>query len=103
MPASPQERSSHAQLAALARVAQEPSGAAMTARARQVFADSFFERTDPALPDQERRRQAAALKRAHYLKLSRQAVAARQRARHALADLSAAADELASAVLGGSV
>lgn len=100
MPATPEERSAHAQVAALARVAQEPSGAAMTAKARRTFWESFYAATDPALPETERRRQAEAARRLHYVRLSQRAVRARRRAAGALAELGEAAAELAGAASG---
>lgn len=54
-----------ARIAALTRSAQEPSGAAMTEKARRTFRDSFYDATDPELPEAERRRQGEAAYRAH--------------------------------------
>lgn len=103
MPATPQERSAHARIAALTRVAQEPSGAAMTAKARATFEQSFYDRTDPALPHEERLRQARALKSLHYTELSRRAVIARRQALTAVSAMADAAVELASALACESV
>lgn len=99
MPENPAERSAHARIAALARVAAEPSGEAMTARARRAFAESFYAATDPALPERERLRQAEAARKLHYQRLARLSVKAR-RAAAAAAELSdqavSAARQLAS-------
>lgn len=70
MPSDSRERSQRARIAALARSAQEPSGTAMTAKARQAFLDSFYARTDPELPERERQRQASARYRLHMTRLS---------------------------------
>lgn len=80
MPSESTERSQRARIAALARVAREPSGTAMTERARRSFRDSFYDRTDPELPDAERHRQAEAAYKLHMTRLSHRAVVARQRA-----------------------
>src|SRR5260370_42502405 len=74
MPSSNSERSQHAQLAALSRVAREPSGTAMTETARRTYRDSFDTRhecklcgtveIDQSLAPAERRRQAEASYRA---------------------------------------
>jgi hypothetical protein len=73
--------SDQARIAALTRSAQEPSGAAMTETAREAFVRSFYEATDSALPERERKRQSEAALKLHMLKLSRLAAAARQRKR----------------------
>lgn len=80
MPSESTERSQRARMAALARVAQEPSGTAMTERARRSFRDSFYDRTDPELPHAERQRQADAAYKLHMTRLSHRAALARQRA-----------------------
>lgn len=104
------ERSQRARIAALARVAQEPSGIAMTDKARSAFRQSFYDRTDPGLPEAERQRQADAAYRLHMTRLSHKATLARkrwaaaQRARRAAtkaeaefaAELDAATDAAAS-------
>lgn len=73
------ERSQRARIAALARVAQEPSGTAMTNKARSAFWQSFYDRTDEQLPAAERVRQADAARRLHMTRLSHKAALARQR------------------------
>jgi len=83
MPITPGERRENARIAALTRSAKEPSGTAMTAKARQTFWDSF-ERShecnvcprvdiDQSLPAAERQRQAAAARAAHYSRIARNA------------------------------
>lgn len=51
----------------------------MTEQARRTFRDSFYENTDPALPEAERRRQAEAAYRLHMTRLSHKAAIKRQR------------------------
>jgi|SRR5579862_611020 len=84
MPSTESERSQRARIAALARVAREPSGTAMTEQARRTFRDSFYDRTDPELPHAERQRQADAAYRLHMTRLSHRAALARQRATSAV-------------------
>ena len=79
MPSDGKERSQRARIAALSRVAQEPSGTAMTDKARSAFWQSFYDRTDPELPEAERQRQADAARRLHMTRLSHNAALARQR------------------------
>lgn len=79
MPSDGKERSQRARIAALTRVAQEPSGTAMTEKARSKFWQSFYDQTDPGLPEAERVRQADAARRLHMTRLSHKAVLARQR------------------------
>lgn len=79
MPSTPTERSQRATIAALARVAKEPSGTAMTERARRTFRDSFYDATDASLPESDRRRQADAAYRLHMTKLAHRATLKRQR------------------------
>ena len=86
MPSDSSERSQRARIAALTRAAREPSGTAMTAQARKTFWDSFYNQTDPALPDAERRRQADAAQRLHMTRLSHRAAIKRSRAARAHSD-----------------
>jgi uncharacterized membrane protein YqiK len=79
MPSDDKERSQRARIAALSRVAQEPSGTAMTEKARSKFWQSFYDKTDPQLPEQERVRQADAARRLHMTRLSHKAALARRR------------------------
>jgi hypothetical protein len=79
MPSEDRERSQRARIAALTRVAQEPSGTAMTEKARSAFWQSFYDRTDPELPEAERVRQADAARRLHMTRLSHKATLTRQR------------------------
>lgn len=95
MPSDNTERSRRATIAALARVAREPSGTAMTARARSAFLRSFYEQTDPELPEAERQRQAAAARRLYFTRLSQRAALARQRASTAMQEHEAAVAQLA--------
>lgn len=81
----------------LARSAAAPSGAAVSAPARSAFWRSFYDQTDPALPEAERVRQANAARRLHMIKLSRKAAAARTLAAKAARDaVEATAAELAA-------
>lgn len=102
MSSDAKERSQRARIAALARVAQEPSGAAMTERARSTFRQSFYDATDPALPEAERQRQADAAYRLHMTRVSHAATLARkrwaqaQRARRAAIAAEAEADAAAA-------
>lgn len=90
-------RSQHAQLAALSRVAREPSGTAMTETARRAFRDSFDLRhecklcgtieIDQDLAPAERRRQADAAYRAHMTRLSHRRAVVGKRAAEAAAEL----------------
>lgn len=86
MPSDNAERSQRARIAALTRVSREPSGTAMTEQARRTFWDSFYDRTDPELPEAERQRQAAAARKLHMTRLSHRAALARQRAAVAVQD-----------------
>ena len=95
MPSKDTERSQRARIAALARSAQEPSGTAMTEKARSTFRDSFYEATDPELPEPERRRQADAAYRLHMTRLSHRAAKTRQRAAAAMQEAHEALTELA--------
>lgn len=93
MPFSPAERSEHARIAALTRSAREPSGTAMTEQARQTFWDSFLTGhqcracpaviIDQSLPADQRQRQAAAARAAHFSRIARGARRAAASARAA--------------------
>lgn len=93
MPITAAERSEHARIAALTRSAREPSGTAMTDRARQAFWDSFLTGhecrvcrpivIDQSLPSEERLRQAAAARAAHFSRIARGARRAAASARAA--------------------
>jgi hypothetical protein len=97
MPLSANERSQRATIAALARVAQEPSGTAMTDRARRTFRASFYESTDSSLPEAERQRQADAAYKLHMTRLSHRAARSRKRAQAATAEaIDAQADVIAA-------
>lgn len=105
MPSSDTERSQHARIAALSRVAREPSGTAMTETARRSFRDSFNTghscsmcgtvTIDQALPDAERRRMAEAAYRLHMTRLSHRRTVMRGRAAAATAAAEEAEAELA--------
>ena len=58
----------------------------MTQPARDAFWAGFYERTDPALPERERQRQAEAARKLHMTRLSQRAALARKRAGQAVAD-----------------
>lgn len=104
MPSDNSLRSQRARIAALSRVAAEPSGTAMTETARRTFRDSFDVRhecsfcgvveIDQALPAKERRRQAKAAYRAHMTRLSHRRDVMTGRAREAAASAAAADAEL---------
>lgn len=70
----------------LARSARAPSGAAVSEAARSAFWQGFYDRTDPALPHEERVRQANAARRLHMIGLSRKAAAKRRKAAEAAAE-----------------
>lgn len=91
------ERSQRARIAALARSAQEPSGTAMTAAARRTFRQGFYDRTDPALPEAERQRQADAAYKLHMTRLSHKAGLARSRLAKAQRDAIQAEAEVIAA------
>jgi hypothetical protein len=74
------ERSQRARIAALTRSSREPSGTAMTEKARSTFWQRFYDQTDASLPEAERVRQADAARRAHMTRLSHKAALARTRA-----------------------
>lgn len=82
MPLSPSERSLRARLAALTMHARHDPRVT-TENARRAFLDRFEREVDPErqLPEQERRRRAEALRKAHMTRLAlRSAVARRRRA-----------------------
>lgn len=91
------ERSQRARIAALTRVAKEPSGTAMTAKARSAFRQKFYNATDPDLPEAERQRQAAAAYRLHMTRLSHRAALARSRAARAQSEAIEAEAEVIAA------
>ncbi len=91
------ERSQRARIAALTRVSQEPSGTAMTEKARSRFWESFYDATDPSLPEAERQRQAEAARRLHMTRLSQRAALKRRRAAAAVSDAIRAEAELIAA------
>lgn len=95
MPSTPSERSQHARIAALSKIAQAPSGTALTEAARRAFLDKFYDATDPALPEAERQRQADAARRAHFARLGYRSAVARRRAREATESAAEAAADLA--------
>jgi len=94
------ERSARATIAALARSANEPNGAAMLEAANATYRKSFYSRhectlcgvveIDPALPEKERVRQGDAAYRAHMLRLSRRSA----RLRSGIEVLTAHADQI---------
>lgn len=67
----------------LAYSAIAPSGSAMSEPARDKFLDSFYDKTDPALPAAERERQAKAALKLHMTRLSHAAARARSKAARA--------------------
>lgn len=86
------DRTQISRMGGLARSAQAPSGAAVSEKARNAFWASFYERTDPSLPPEERERQANAARKLHMLKLSRKAAAARRKAAAAAAEAQEASE-----------
>jgi hypothetical protein len=95
------QRSSQATTAALIRSSREPSGAAMTAKARRSFMQSWYDRTDARLPEAERRRQADAAYRAHMRTIARRPHVIAQMtvaAAPAIAEIKAAAEEACSRI-----
>lgn len=90
MPSEDEIRSTHARIAALARVAKEPSGAAMLKAANKAFEESFklghqckvcpLIEIDQSLPEKERARMAGAARTLHYKRISLRAGVARRRA-----------------------
>lgn len=97
MPSDATERSQRATIAALARSAREPSGTAMTDKARKTFWDSFYDNTDPELPEADRQRQAEAARKLHMTRLSHRAALKRSRATDAQRDAIEAAAEVIAA------
>jgi hypothetical protein len=75
---SPAARSLQARRAALLKWARtDPKEG--TLAARRAFRDSFYDQTDPSLPEPERRRRAEALRKAHYAELALKSVQARKK------------------------
>jgi hypothetical protein len=111
MPSDDPVRSAHARVAALARSAREPSGAAMLTAANKTFRDSFLVghacavckliEVDQTLPLKERQRIADAAYRLHMSRLSLRASAARRRASKARAVADQAEAELAELAADG--
>lgn len=97
MPSADSERSQRARIAALARVAKEPSGTAMTDKARGKFWQSFYDATDPSLPEAERQRQAEAARRLHMTRLAQKASLKRRKAATAVSEAIRAEAELIAA------
>lgn len=95
------KRTQQAKIAAFTRSSREPSGAAMTDKARRTFLDSFYEKTDPALPEAERRRQADAAFRAHMRSIAKRRGTVSRKAgdaAEAIAMIRAAAEEAADLI-----
>lgn len=90
MPSEANERSQRARIAALTRVAQEPSGTAMTDKARRSFRQSFYDATDPELSEADRQRQADAAYRLHMTRISHRATLARKHRAEAMREWRAA-------------
>jgi hypothetical protein len=63
MSLTPSQRSLRARIAAYHRAAHY-DGREVTAKARETFRNSFYEKTDPTLPHRERLRRAEALRKA---------------------------------------
>jgi hypothetical protein len=61
---TPEQRTLRARMAAYAMHAKYDSRE-ITAKARQAFADKFYDATDPTLPEPERQRRAEMLKKQH--------------------------------------
>lgn len=81
VPASPVERRLHAKALADLSWAVTPDRAARTAKARVAFENRFLEKADPegVLPEAERARRAASLRKAYYANLAVQSLQARRR------------------------
>lgn len=92
------DRKQIAQMGGLARSAKAPSGAAVSAPARSAFWNGFYERTDAALPEQERQRQAAAARKLYMTQLSRKAARKRQEAARIAAEAAEASEAEITAV-----
>ena len=98
MTSDPKDRKQIAQMGGLARSAAAPSGAAVSAPARSAFWAGFYERTDSALPEEERQRQAAAARKLHMTRLSRLAAQKRQQAAQTAAEAAAATEAEITAI-----
>lgn len=97
MASDPSARKRIARMGGLARSASAPSSSAMTEAARSAFRDSFYDKTDPGLPEEERQRQADAARRLHMTRLSHLAAKKRQEAARAAQEaLEATEAELAA-------
>jgi hypothetical protein len=88
MPLTRAQRSLVGQIGIQTRLATEVP-AEMTRAARAAFDRRFYDQTDPALPEDERQRRAAALRRAHMTRLALAAATARRRRAQADAALAA--------------
>ena len=69
----------------------------MTEAARSKFWQSFYDQTDPELPEAERQRQAEAARKLHMTRLSHRAAQARSRAAAAHSDAVRAEAEVIAA------
>lgn len=97
MAPSDSDRTQISRMGGLARSAQAPSGTAVSEPARNAFWQSFYDRTDPALPEKERVRQADAARQLHMTRLSRLAAKKRTAAARAAAEAREASEaELAA-------
>jgi len=77
MALSPSERTLRARLAAhVLHATHDPRST--TAAARRAFRDSFLAQVDSDLPEDERRRRAEHLRRAHFLRLALASAKARR-------------------------
>jgi len=95
MPSGDSARSQQARIAALTRSSREPSGAAMTSKSRKAFVEGFYDRTDPELPEDERRRQQRAALSAHMRAIAQRRRPGTTAARADAADIRRAVAELA--------
>jgi hypothetical protein len=100
MALSDTERQQISRMGGYARSARASSGAAVTEAARSAFWNSFYEKTDPALPEAERVRQANAARKLHMTGLSRKAAAARRKAAEAAAEAREATEAEIAALRG---
>ncbi|HEV2244920.1 MAG TPA: hypothetical protein VGR98_28050 [Streptosporangiaceae bacterium] len=92
-----------ARMGGLARSARARSSTAMTEAARNAFWQSFYDQTDPALPEAERERQADAARRLYMTRLSRKAAAKRREAARAAAEAVEATEAELAALRGDDI
>jgi hypothetical protein len=92
MPLNAEQRSLIGRIGAAARAGED--GRKRTQAARDAADRRFYEQTDPALPEDARRRQADALRRQHLDRMRLASVTKAKRARQAIQDAKDAAKQL---------